>query len=89
MTFVKQQTMRQCMKHITRIAALALIASMLSGCFLTKLVSTPMRLVGATAAVAGAALSIVPVVGNEADAALEKVDGAIDTTADRLDDIPI
>ncbi|MEE4251676.1 MAG: DUF6726 family protein [Alcanivoracaceae bacterium] len=77
------------MKHITRIAALALIASMLSGCFLTKLVSTPMRLVGATAAVAGAALSIVPVVGNEADAALEKVDGAIDTTADRLDDIPI
>ncbi|MDF1630328.1 MAG: hypothetical protein P1U78_11070 [Alcanivoracaceae bacterium] len=77
------------MKHITRIAVLALLASLLSGCFLTKLASTPMRLVGATASVAGAALSIIPVVGNEADAALEKVDGTIDTTADRIDDIPI
>ena len=77
------------MKHITRIALLALLASMLSGCFLTKLVSTPMRLVGATASVAGAALSVIPVVGNEADAALEKVDGAIDTTADNIDKIPL
>ena len=77
------------MKHIGRIVVLALLASLLSGCFLTKLVSTPMRLVGATASVAGAALSVIPVVGNEMDAALEKVDTTIDTTADRLDDIPI
>lgn len=77
------------MKSISRIAILALLASLLSGCFLTKLVTTPMRLVGATASVAGAALSIIPVVGNEADAALETVDGVIDTTADRVDDIPI
>jgi len=77
------------MKYLTRLAVLALITSMLSGCFLTKLVSTPMRLVGATASVAGAAISIIPVVGNEADAALERVDTAIDTVADRIDDIPI
>lgn len=77
------------MKQISRIAVLAVLASLLSGCFLTKLVSTPMRVVGATASVAGSALSILPVVGNEADAALEKVDGVIDTAADRIDDIPI
>ena len=77
------------MKHITRITVLALLASLLSGCFLTKLVSTPMRLVGATASVAGAALSVIPVVGNEMDAALERVDAAIDVAADRIDDIPI
>lgn len=77
------------MKQISRVAVLAVLASMLSGCFLTKLVSTPMRVVGATASVAGSALSILPVVGNEADAALEKVDGVIDTAADRIDDIPI
>lgn len=77
------------MKYVTRIAILALITSMLSGCFLTKLASTPMRLVGATASVVGAVVSIVPIVGNEADAALEKVDTTIDTVADRLDDVPI
>lgn len=77
------------MKQISRMAILAVLASLLSGCFLTKIVSTPMRVVGATASVAGAALSIFPVVGNEADAALERVDGTIDTAADRIDDIPI
>lgn len=77
------------MKHILRVSTLALLAAMLSGCFLTKIVSTPMRVVGASASVAGSALSILPVVGNEMDAALEKVDGVIDTAADRLDDIPI
>ena len=77
------------MKQILRLTTVALLASLLSGCFLTKLVSTPMRVVGASAAVAGSALSIFPVVGNEMDAALEKVDGAVDTAADRLDDIPI
>lgn len=77
------------MKQISRMAILAVLASLLSGCFLTKLVSTPMRVVGATASVAGSALSIFPVVGNEADAALEKVDGVIDTAADRIDDVPI
>ena len=77
------------MKQISRMAILAVLASLLSGCFLTKLVSTPMRVVGATASVAGSALAIFPVVSNEADAALEKVDGVIDTAADRIEDIPI
>jgi hypothetical protein len=77
------------MKIITRIALVAVMTSLLSGCFLTKLVTTPMRLVGASASVAGAALSIFPVVGNEMDEALERVDAAIDRVADRIDDIPI
>lgn len=77
------------MKMLTRFAVVALLASMLSGCFLTKIVTTPMRVVGAGTAVLGAGLSIIPVAGNTADEALEKVDGAIDTAADGIDDIPI
>jgi hypothetical protein len=48
-----------------------------------------MRLVGAAGSVVGAVLSIIPVAGNAADEALEKVDGAIDTTADSIDKIPL
>ena len=48
---------------------------LLQGCVLTKLVTVPMR-------VAGAVISIVPVVGNTAH------DG-IDTAADVVDDVPI
>ena len=77
------------MKTITRLALLGVLVSLLSGCFLTKIATTPMRIVGATASVGGAVLSFIPVVGNQADAALERVDGVIDTSADRIDDIPI
>lgn len=48
---------------------------MLSGCVLTKVVTVPMR-------VGGAVISVVPVVG-------EEIDAAIDETADVIDAIPI
>ncbi len=51
------------------------LAFSLSGCFLTKLVTVPMR-------VGGAVISIVPQVGNTAD-------DAIDEVADGIDEIPI
>src|SRR5690606_22657585 len=60
------------MKTMTRVALLAVLASTLSGCFLTKIVTTPMRVGGAAVSTVGAVLSIVPVAGNTADAALEK-----------------
>ena len=47
----------------------------LSGCFLTKVVTVPMR-------VGGAIISVVPVAGRTADAAIDKA-------ADIIDDIPI
>lgn len=77
------------MKTIKRVALLMVAASLLSGCFFTKLVTTPMRVVGSAVSAVGAVVSIVPVVGNEADATLEKVDATIDTAADGVDDIPI
>ena len=54
---------------------LCCMLALLQGCFLTKVVSTPIRL-------GGAALSIFPVVGNTAH-------DAIDEVADKVDDIPI
>ena len=45
------------------------------GCVLTKVVSVPLR-------VGGAVISVVPLVG-------EDMDDAIDTAADTIDDIPI
>ena len=77
------------MKNLSRILVVALLGAALSGCFLTKLATVPMRLVGAAGSVVGAVISIIPVAGNSADAALEKVDGAIDTTADSIDKIPL
>ena len=77
------------MKLLTRMTIMALLSISLSGCFLTKLATVPMRLVGAGAAVVGAGISIIPVVGNAADEAIEKVDQAIDETADNLDKVPI
>ena len=77
------------MKSVMRLAVIGLLAAVLSGCFLTKLATTPMRLVGADGSVVGAVLSIIPVAGNAADEALEKVDGAIDGTADSIDKIPL
>jgi len=52
-----------------------LLCVTLSGCFLTKVVTVPMRIVGAVA-------SIVPVVGNSVDQSIEAV-------ADAVDDIPL
>ena len=77
------------MKAMIRLTAVALLTAVLSGCFLTKIVTTPMRLVGAAGSVVGAALSIIPVAGNAADEALEKVDGAIDTSDHSIDKIPL
>lgn len=74
---------------MTRFAVLALVASMLTGCLFTKLVTVPMRVVGSVVSVTGAVVSIVPVVGNTADATLEKVDGTIDTAADTVDELPL
>jgi len=52
-----------------------LLCVSLSGCVLTKVVTVPMRVVGAVA-------SIVPVVGNAMDESIEAV-------ADAVDDIPL
>jgi hypothetical protein len=56
---------------------------------LTKFVSVPMRLCGATLDVGGAFISVFPVVGNFANMGLDKADEAIDEAADTVDDIPI
>lgn len=78
------------MRSITsRIVVVALLASLLGGCFLTKLVTVPMRVVGSGVSLVGAVVSIVPVVGNTADMTLEKVDAAIDTAADTVDEVPL
>lgn len=76
-------------KTASRVVVLALLASLLSGCFLTKLVTVPMRVVGSAVSLTGAVVSIVPVVGNTADSTLEKADAAIDTAADTVDELPL
>ncbi|MCK5513043.1 MAG: hypothetical protein KAJ00_00970 [Deltaproteobacteria bacterium] len=60
---------------LIKLLLLLLLAVQLSGCFLTKVVTVPMR-------VGGALISIVPVVGNTAD-------DAVDKAADTIDEIPI
>jgi hypothetical protein len=77
------------MNSITKMIIIATLATSLSGCFLTKLVTMPMRVVGATAGLVGAVVSVVPVAGNKVDAALETVDETIDTAADTVDDVPL
>ncbi|MFH1378762.1 MAG: DUF6726 family protein [bacterium] len=59
-----------------RLAFIMLLISSigLSGCLITKVVTVPMR-------VTGAVISVVPVVGNPADA-------VIDTAADTVDKVP-
>ena len=53
-----------------------LITTLLSyGCLVTKVVSVPLRITGAV-------ISVVPVIG-------EPIDDAIDTAADTIDEIPI
>jgi len=63
------------LKSYYKLSLLICLSSLLSGCFMTKVVTVPMR-------ISGAIISIVPVVGNTADA-------IIDTTADLIDDIPL
>jgi len=60
---------------LIKLLLLLLLAVQLSGCFLTKVVTVPMR-------IGGAVISIVPVVGNTAD-------DAVDEVADTIDEIPI
>jgi len=58
-----------------KLVILAMVAMYLSGCVLTKIITVPMR-------VTGAAISIIPVAGNTADEAIDKV-------ADTIDKVPI
>lgn len=60
---------------LVKVTTVALLASVLSGCFLTKIVTVPMRLVGAL-------VSIIPVAGNTGNKAIQ-------TAADTVDDVPI
>jgi len=77
------------MKHLWRVAVIGLLAGSLSGCFLTKLVTMPMRVAGALVGVVGAVVSVVPGVGDSVDEALEGIDGGIDAAADSVDKIPL
>ena len=58
-----------------RLLALLLVVAWVTGCFVTKLVTVPMR-------VTGAVISVIPVAGNTAH-------DAIDEAADVVDEIPI
>ena len=58
-----------------RLLALLLVVAWVTGCFVTKLVTVPMR-------VTGAVISVIPVAGNTAH-------DAIDEAADVIDEIPI
>lgn len=60
---------------LLRTAVLALLLLQMSGCVLTKIITVPMRIVGAC-------ISIIPVVGNT-------VDDVIDSAADKVDEVPI
>jgi hypothetical protein len=66
---------RKMNKNIMRLLAVVALATSLSGCFLTKIVTVPMRLVGAV-------VSIVPVAGNTGNKAIQ-------AAADTVDDIPL
>ncbi len=72
---VTSQRQRTMVQWATRAVIVGLLASSLSGCFLTKLVTVPMRLVGAV-------VSIIPVAGNTANKAIQ-------TAADTVDDVPL
>ena len=60
---------------LSQIIVITFLALGLSGCFLTKVVTVPLR-------VAGAAASVIPVVG-------DAVDGTLDVAADAVDFIPL
>ncbi len=60
---------------ILQFILMILLLFTLSGCFLTKIVTVPMR-------IGGAVISIIPVVGNTAH-------DAIDQAAETVDEIPL
>ena len=60
---------------LVHIVVIAMLVCILNGCFLTKIVSVPMRL-------GGAVISVIPGVGNTAH-------DAIDEAAEVVDQIPI
>jgi len=60
---------------LTRFLLLGALVLPLNACVLTKIVTVPMR-------VGGAVISVVPVVGNTADKAIDKAAG-------QIDDIPL
>jgi len=66
--------MKQGKLVLCRLALICLLALLMSGCVLTKVVSVPMRL-------AGAVVSIIPVAGNKAHE-------AIDEAAETVDELP-
>ena len=53
------------LNNVLKVTIAVALTMSLSGCFLTKVVTTPMRVVGATASVVGAVVSIVPVAGTK------------------------
>lgn len=63
------------MKNVVRLLVFGMMALTLNGCFLTKVITVPMR-------VGGAVISIIPGVGDVAH-------DAIDETADVVDKAPI
>ena len=77
------------MRAFIRVGLVAILAASLSGCFLTKLVTMPMRVGGALLSLTGAVVSVVPVVGDSVDEALEAADAGIDTAADSVDKVPL
>ncbi len=66
---------KQVERWLVRGGVMALLALSLNGCVLTKLVTVPMRLVGAI-------VSIIPVAGNTGNSAIQ-------TAADTVDDVPL
>ncbi len=63
------------MKRFARLLVLLVLILLLNGCVLTKILTVPLRVVGAV-------ISIIPVAGNTAH-------DAIDEAAEAVDDIPI
>jgi hypothetical protein len=61
--------------NLIRFLLVMALAVQLSGCVLTKIVTVPMRIVGAV-------ISIVPVAGNTAH-------DVVDEAAEKVDDIPL
>lgn len=62
-------------KNILKVVAVLALATSLSGCLLTKVVTVPMRIVGSV-------VSFVPVAGNTAN-------DAVQAAANKVDDIPL
>ena len=58
-------------QRLVQTAVVLLLSFSLSGCFLTKIITVPLR-------IGGAVISIVPVVGNVADAAIDQIADVID-----------